>query len=126
MHIRKSGDNYVLHRYGGSHEGKTLTSRIGAIPVGTSPGAIPDELLQDLTPKELLQLKVELEKEEAILLTSKANKLIGDMANMASSLDASLMTLEIAENVQRAADKLSRLARRVLVKARATKKPEVV
>jgi len=126
MYIRKSGDNYVLHRYGGSHDGKTLTSRIGAIPIGTSPSAIPDELLQDLTPKELLQLRVELEKEEAVLLASKANKLIGDMADIACSLDAGLMTLEMAENVQRAADKLSRLARRVSAKARATKKPEVV
>ncbi|MBP6902117.1 MAG: hypothetical protein KBC73_18640 [Burkholderiaceae bacterium] len=71
MIIRRSKGQYALYRYGGVSDGKNIEVRIGNVPFGTKPESVPDEIVQDLTPRELGELKDVLAKDERELLELK-------------------------------------------------------
>ncbi len=82
MIIRKTQKQYALYRYGGTSDGKKLEVRIGTVLCGTKPGSITDDIVEDLTPRELSELKKVLAKDEQELLEQKLASLENDIAEI--------------------------------------------
>ena len=71
-----AGDKLTLHRYDGvDDERKSKMARIGSIPLDTKPDAIPEALVDDLTPRELRELKEFLMQEQS----KRAVQKLGDI-----------------------------------------------
>lgn len=121
MIIRKTKAEYNLSRYGGTVGGAQATVRVGSVPLGTNPDAIPDKLLMDLTPNELKVLKEKLQEDQNESIKAKAVKLIGDMADISSGMEADMLDREVIEKLGKAALKMSRMTQRVLAKKSDTK-----
>lgn len=117
MIVRKSGSKYTLYRYGGTIEGKNLEVRVGACPAGTSPDAIPQELVDDLTPKELKVLKDELAKEQKAILNAKISGIVGDLNDLSSAIDSGLLDVNLVAELHEAASGFLKCARRVVPKS---------
>lgn len=79
MIIRKTKQQYALYRYGGVSEGKNIEVRIGTVPLGTKPECVPHEVVLDLTPRELGELKDVLAKDERELLEQKVTSAVIDL-----------------------------------------------
>ena len=122
MHIRKSGTKFKLTRYGGVSGGKNLEVRVGSVPIDTSPDAIPTELLEDLSPKELKALRAVLISEQQEILKSKVSGLVGDLNDLSSSLDSGLLNIASIEDLHKAASRFLKRSRRALP----VTKPEIV
>lgn len=114
MHIRKSGNKFNLSRYGGISGGKNLEVRVGSIPIDTSPDAIPTELLQDLSPKDLKALRAVLIIEQQEILKSKVSSLVGDLNDLSSALDSGLLNTASIEDLHKAASRFLKRSRRAL------------
>jgi hypothetical protein len=91
MIIRKSLKHYSLHRYGGTSDGKNIEVKIGSVPIGTKPEAIIDDITQDLTPRELNELKDVLAKDQRNILAEKMVSLEDDLKQIAESLKAGVL-----------------------------------
>ena len=87
MRIKTSNQTHTLYRYGGSKKGQTLETKIGSVQVGTPPNAIPSELAENLTPRELREL-------EKILTAERAIALNGCVIDLAASIDVAVATLQ--------------------------------
>ena len=91
MIIRKSLKQYALYRYGGTSDGKNMEVRIGNVPLGTKPDSIPDDIVQDLTPRELNELKDVLVKDQRDLLDQKLSSVEDDMKEIAEAVKAGVL-----------------------------------
>jgi hypothetical protein len=120
MIINESKDNLVLRRYAGVLDGKSLDTRIGSIPRDTSPNAIPAEILDDLTPKELRQLQEKLTSVQKEILKSKAFVLVSEMNDIASALESGLLGTESMAELHKAASMLAKRARTVTPRGSST------
>ena len=90
-----AGDKLTLHRYDGvDGERKSKMAKIGTIPLGTKPDAIPDELVDDLTPKELRELKEYLRQEQGRRAVQKLAGLRTDLDDMLASATAGMLGAE--------------------------------
>lgn len=91
MIIRKSLKQYALYRYGGTSDGKNMEVRIGNVPLGTKPDSIPDDIVQDLTPRELNELKDVLVKDQRDLLDQKLSSVEDDLKEIAEAVKAGVL-----------------------------------
>lgn len=117
MIVRKSGSKYTFYRYGGTSEGKNLEVRVGSCPTGISPDAIPQELMDDLTPKELKVLKDELAKDQQAILSAKISGIVSDLNDLSSAIDSGLLDVNSVAELHTAASGFLKCARRVLPKS---------
>lgn len=84
-----AGDKLTLYRYDGvDGEHKSKMAKIGSISLDTKPDAIPEGLVDDLTPKELRELKESLKKEQWTRAVQKIDVI-------ASSLDDLLVCASV-------------------------------
>jgi hypothetical protein len=79
MKIKNTGKTYTLYRYAGQVEGKTLETKIGTLPVGTKPAAVPTELTENLTPREMRELAECLNKDQIDLARTRLASLVADI-----------------------------------------------
>jgi len=91
MIIRKSNKQYTLYRYGGSAAGKNIEVRIGAVAIGTRPAHIPDDLVMDLTPRELTELRERLTADERDQLSEKIGGLEVDLKRILDAVNTGLL-----------------------------------
>ena len=116
MIVRKSGTKYTFYRYGGTSEGRNLEVRVGSCPAGISPDAIPQDLLDDLTPKELKFLRDELAKEQQKVLTAKVSGIANELNDISSAIGSGLLDVSVVEKLHTAASGFLKCARRVVPK----------
>ena len=117
MIVRKSGTKYTFYRYGGTQGGKNLEVRVGSCPTGTSPEAIPQELMDDLTPKELKFLRDELTKDLQAILNTKIAGLVSDLNDLSSAIGSGLLDHHSVAKLHTAATGFLKCARRVIPKS---------
>lgn len=91
MIVRKSKQQYALYRYGGVSEGKNIEVRVGNVPLGTKPEAIPSEIVMDLTPRELNELKDVLVKDHRELLGQKLVAVEVDLKQIVEAVKAGVL-----------------------------------
>ena len=108
-----AGDKLTLHRYDGvDGERKSKMAKIGTIPLSTKPDAIPEALLDDLTPKELRELKEYLRQEQGRRAVQKLAGLRTDLDDMLASATAGMLGAEqVVELEKTTAEFLKRLRR---------------
>ena len=116
MIIRKSAGKFNMTRYGGVVDGKNIEVRVGSVPVNTSPDAIPEHLLDNLSRNELKILRAALGKAQQEILKSKVSGLVADLNDVTSGLDSDLLDAESIKDLHKAASGLLKQARRVLSK----------
>lgn len=114
MIVRKSGSKYTLYRYGGTSEGKNLEVRVGSCPTGISPDAIPQELMCDLTPKELKVLRDVLAKDQQEILNAKISGIVADLNDLSSAVGSGLLDMSSVAELHTAALAFLKCARRVV------------
>lgn len=117
MIIRKSKTEVVLKRYGGTNDGKNVEARIGTIPLGTSPHAIPEDIVENLTPKELRELQTTLAADQKLILIGKCSQLVADLNDVTSALDSGLLQPEALVDLLKAAILFGKRSRRVIPKS---------
>lgn len=80
MRIKTSKKIHVLSRYSGlSDDKKTTEARIASIPIATKPDEIPNDVKDNLTPKELRELKNFLQHEEKKIAQEVIGTLLKDL-----------------------------------------------
>lgn len=114
MIIRPSGNKYSLYRYGGSSQGKNLEVKVGLCPKGISPDAIPADLMENLTPKELKVLKDVLAKDHQEILNGKISGIVADLNDLGSALESGVVDPNSVIQLQNAASAFVKCARRVV------------
>ena len=116
MIIRPSGNKYSLYRYGGTKDGKNLEVRVGSCMVGTSPESIPQDLMDDLTPKELKVLRDVLAKDQRESMNAKISGIVADLNDLSSAVESGLLDLNSVIDLNKAAQGFLKCARRVVPK----------
>ena len=108
-----AGDKLTLHRYDGvDDERKSKMARIGSIPLDTKPDAIPEALVDDLTPKELRELKESLSQEQGRRAAQKLGDIMPALDDLlACAADGMLGPEQVADLEKTTADFLKRLRR---------------
>ena len=108
-----AGDKLTLYRYDGvDDERKSKMARIGTISLGTKPDAIPEALIDDLTPKELRDLKERLTQEQAKRAVQKLGGVMTDLNELLASAESGMLAHEhVAELEKTTAGVLKRLRR---------------
>ena len=108
-----AGDKLTLHRYDGvDDERKLKMARIGSIPLDTKPDAIPEALVDDLTPKELRELKESLSQEQGRRAAQKLGDIMPALDDLlACAADGMLGPEQVADLEKTTADFLKRLRR---------------
>lgn len=108
-----AGDKLTLHRYDGvDEERKSKMARIGSIPLCTKPDAIPEALIDDLTPKELRELKESLTQEQGRRAVQKLGDIMPALDDLLASAAAGMLGPEqVADLEKTTADFLKRLRR---------------
>ena len=106
-------DKLTLHRYDGvDDEGKSRMARIGAIPLATKPDSIPDALIDDMTPKELRELKEYLIEEQGRRAVQKLGGVMTDLHDLlAAAASGTLGAEKVADLEKTTTDFLKRLRR---------------
>ena len=108
-----AGDKLTLHRYDGvDGERKSKMARIGSISLDTKPDAIPEALIDDLTPKELRELKEYLTQEQGRRAVQKLGGVLTDLADLlAAAASGTLGAEQIADLEKTTTEFLKRLRR---------------
>lgn len=106
-------DKLTLHRYDGvDNEGKSKMARIGSISFSTKPDAIPEALIDDLTPRELRELKEYLAQEQGRRAVQKLGGIMNDLNDLLASAAAGMLGAEqVADLEKTTAEFLKRLRR---------------
>jgi len=117
MIVRKSESKYTFYRYGGTKDGKNLEVRVGSCLVGTSPESIPQDLMDDLTPKELKVLREALAKNQRESLNAKISGIVADLNDLSSAIESGLLDLNSVIDLNTAAQGFLKCARRVAPKS---------
>lgn len=103
MNIVKTKSEYKLSRYAGQHDGKNVEKKIGIVPLKTSGSAIPEELKDDLTPRELRQLIAYLDAETAQRLRDDCESLAQKVDEVTSAVDAGIVEAGSLDRIKSAA-----------------------
>ena len=119
MIIRKTRSHYTLYRYGGVSHGKNLEVRLGTVLLETSPEAIPAEITENLSPKELRSLQAELAKDHRQILMDKMASLVADLNDLGSALESGLLDPDAMVDLHKAATTFGKRSRRVMSKVAA-------
>ena len=108
-----AGDKLTLHRYDGvDDERKSKMARIGSIPLGTKPDAIPEALVDDLTPRELRELKESLAQEQSRRAVQKLGDIMPALDELLACAAAGMLGPDqVADLEKTTADFLKRLRR---------------
>ncbi len=123
MRIKSSGQVHTLYRYGGQVDGKTIEVKIGTLAAGTRPDAIPVDLRDDLTQKELRELAEHLDHEQLETSRARLSALVSNLDTAAGLIGPQTLDAKAAEKL---ADSLSRTiaaVRRVQREHRASAPP---
>jgi cytochrome c553 len=99
MRIKTSGQTHTIFRYAGQIEGKTLETKIGAVPVGTKPDDVPTALADNLTPNELRELAELLRCEQVELARKMLSSLAADIESAAGLITAETLEEQAAEKL---------------------------
>jgi len=113
MHIETTNRTHKLSRYGGTVGGKQAQCRIGSVPVGTKPDAIPAGVIANLTPTELQELSAFLSAEHAKAARKRVSDPVQIMVEVAPSLAPDVLDLEMAERLGAALIETSAALRRI-------------
>ncbi len=103
MNIVKTKTEYKLSRYAGQHDGKNVEKKIGSVPLKTSGSAIPEELKEDLTPRELRQLIAYLDTETAQRLRDDCESLAQKVDEVTTAVGAGIVEVESLDRIKMAA-----------------------
>ncbi len=103
MQIFKTKTEYKLSRYAGQHDGKNVEKRIGSVPLKTSGSAIPEDLKEDLTPRELRQLITFLDAETAQRIREDCEDLARKVDEITTAVDAGIVAAESLDRIKMAA-----------------------
>lgn len=108
-----AGNKLTLHRYDGvDDDRKSKMARIGSIPLATKPDEIPEELIDDLTPKELRELKEYLTKEQENRAIQKLGGVTADLSDLVAAAAAGMLAAQhVIELEKTTAEFLKRLRR---------------
>ena len=123
MRIKSSGQLHTLYRYGGQVEGKTIEVKIGAVAAGTRPDAIPVDLRDDLTQKELRELVEHLEREQLDISRARLSALVADLDTAAGLIGSQNLDAEAAEKLADSLSRTTAAVRRVQREHRASAPP---
>jgi hypothetical protein len=113
MRISETGQKIVMHRYGGLNDGKSIMAKIGDVPVGTKPDEIPDDLKQNLTPRELSELVEHLKADQVRMATQKVDVLVQNLQEMLSSAKAGVLSQELVKKLDSSASEFTKQLRRI-------------
>ena len=114
MRITLAVDKLTLHRYDGvDDDGKSRMARIGTIPLCTKPDAIPEALIDDLTPKELRELKEYLTLEQGRRAVQKLVVVTIDMNDLLTSASAGLLGVDQLVELEKTTAEFLKKLRRV-------------
>jgi len=108
-----AGDKLTLHRYDGvDDERKSKMARIGSISLDTKPEAIPEALVDDLTPRELRELKEFLAQEQGRRAVQKLGDIMPALDDLLACAAAGMLGPEQVADLEKiTADFLKRLRR---------------
>lgn len=108
-----AGDKLTLHRYDGvNDERKSTMARIGSIPLGTKPDAIPEALIDNLMPKELRELKEFLIQEQGRRAAQKLGGIMTDLNDVLAAAGSGMLGSEQVTDLEKTTtDFLKRLRR---------------
>lgn len=116
MIFRETKTHITLSRYGGVANGKNLEVRVCALPVDTTPYAIPADIIEELTPRELKELQTRLVKNQTQIMTAKASSLVDGLHEITSALESDLLDYQSVVDLHRAATLLVKRSRRFVIK----------
>lgn len=97
MRIKTSGQTHTIFRYAGLFEGKTVETKIGAVPVGTKPDEIPPALADKLTPIELRELAKLLRHEQVEWARKFLSSLAADIETAAGLISTETLDEQTAK-----------------------------
>ena len=120
MRISETGQKIVLHRYGGLRDGKSTMAKIGDFTLGTKPDQIPDDLKQDLTPRELGELIKFLNEGQVRMASQKVELFVQSLEEMLSSAKAGVLSDELVKKLDSSASDFAKRLRRIGLAKRAT------
>jgi hypothetical protein len=116
MIFRETKTHLTLSRYGGVVQGKNLEVRVCTLPVDTNPYAIPSDIIEVLTPRELKELQTRLVGNQTQIMTAKASSLVDGLHEITSALESDLLNHQSVVDLHRAATLLVKRSRRFVVK----------
>ena len=109
-----AGDKLTLHRYDGvDGERKSKMARIGSIPLGTKPDAVPEALVDDLTPKELRELKEYLTREQGRRAVQKLGGVMTDLSELLAAAASGMLTNEQIADLEKTTTEFLKRLRRI-------------
>ena len=114
MRISETGQKIVVHRYGGLSDGKSTMAKIGNLPLGTKPDEIPNELKQDLTPRELNKLIEFLKADQVRMASQKVEMLVQSLDEMLLSVKAGVLNEELIKKLDSSASDFAKRLRRIV------------
>lgn len=114
MRISETGQKIVVHRYGGLSDGKSTMAKIGDLPLGTKPDEIPNELKQDLTPRELKSLIEFLKAGQVRMASQKVEMLVQSLDEMLLSAKAGVLNEELVKKLDSSASDFVKRLRRIV------------
>ena len=115
MRISETGQKIVVHRYGGLSDGKSTMAKIGDLPLGTKPEEIPNELKQDLTPRELNALIEFLKAGQVRMASQKVEVLVQSLDEMLLSAKAGVLSEELVKKLDSSASDFAKRLRRIVL-----------
>lgn len=115
MRISETGQKIVVHRYGGLNNGKSTMAKIGDLPLGTKPDEIPNELKQDLTPRELNALIEFLKAGQVRMASQKVEMLVQSLDEMLLSAKAGVLSEELVKKLDSSASDFAKRLRRIVL-----------
>lgn len=113
MRISETNQKIVMHRYGGLNDGKSIMAKIGDLPAGTKPDEIPDDLKQNLTPRELSELVDHLKADQVRMATQKVDVLVQNLQEMLSSAKAGVLSQELVKKLDSSVSEFTKQLRRI-------------
>lgn len=114
MRISETGQKILMHRYGGLSDGKSTMAKIGDLPLGTMPDEIPDELKQDLTPRELNELIDFLKAGQVLIASQKVEMLVQSLEQMLLSAKAGVLSEELVKKLNSSTSDFAKRLRRIV------------
>lgn len=125
MQIRESTKGISLIRYGGKVGDKQLEVKIATVDPNTKPSAIPQDVVDELTPRELQQLKDYLRKCEDERNDDVAKRLARELDQLREGLSDTKLGSDAASTLLTACNRIkSPLNRYIPASKPATAAPE--
>lgn len=116
MIFRETKTHLTLSRYGGTADGKNIEVRICSLPMNTTPYAIPEEIIEELTPRELKELRTKLVLYQTQIMTAKVSSLVDGLHEITSALESDLLDHQCVLDLYTAATLLVKRSRRIVMR----------